>query len=110
MFGENAAFLKSVEIDDSIFQCEPDCSKKYLLQLEWSRDNEAWQWKVLDSEDVLTSNDASDHEAITNLVTAWTDAPSTTPASVWLFFVDTSAWKLYVSTGTSSDADWTAVN
>mgnify|MGYP003306309482 CR=1 FL=1 len=32
MFGENASFIKSVEIDDSIFQCDLDCSKKYLLQ------------------------------------------------------------------------------
>lgn len=67
MFGENAAFIKSVEIDDSIFQCDPQCAKKYLLQLEWSRDNEAWQWRVLKSEDVLTSNDASDHSAIESL-------------------------------------------
>ena len=64
MFGENAAFIKSVEIDDSIFQCDPQCAKKYLLQLEWSRDNEARQWRVLKSEDVLTSNDESDHSAI----------------------------------------------
>ena len=64
MFGENAAFIKSVEIDDSIFQCDPQCAKKYLLQLEWSKDNEAWQWRVLKSEDVLTSNDESDHSAI----------------------------------------------
>lgn len=67
MFGENAAFLKSVEIDDSIFQCDPQCNKKYLLQLEWSTDNEARQWKVLKSEDVLTSNDESDHSAITEM-------------------------------------------
>jgi len=64
MFGENAAFLKSVEIDDSIFQCDPQCDKKYLLQLEWSKDNEARQWRVLKSEDVLTSNGESDHSAI----------------------------------------------
>ena len=51
MFGENAAFLKSVEIDDSIFQCNPECDKKYLIQLEWSANNEARQWKVLDAED-----------------------------------------------------------
>ena len=67
MFGENAAFIKSVEIDDSIFQCDPQCAKKYLLQLEWSRDNEARQWRVLKSEDVLTSNDESDHSAIEEL-------------------------------------------
>lgn len=67
MFGENAAFIKSVEIDDSIFQCDPQCAKKYLLQLEWSRENEARQWRVLKSEDVLTSNDESDHSAIAEL-------------------------------------------
>lgn len=67
MFGENASFIKSVEIDDSIFQCDLDCSKKYLLQLERSTDNEAWQWRVLRSEDVLTSNDESDHSAIEDL-------------------------------------------
>ena len=67
MFGENAAFLKSVEIDDSIFQCDPQCDKKYLLQLEWSTDNEARQWRVLKSEDVLTSNDESDHSAIAEM-------------------------------------------
>lgn len=67
MFGENASFIKSVEIDDSIFQCDLDCSKKYLLQLERSTDNETWQWRVLKSEDVLTSNDESDHSAIEDL-------------------------------------------
>jgi hypothetical protein len=67
MFGENAAFIKSVEIDDSIFQCNPECAKKYLLQLEWSKDNEAWQWRVLKKEDVLTSNGASDSSAIESL-------------------------------------------
>lgn len=67
MFGENASFIKSVEIDDSIFQCDPDCSKKYLLQLEWSTDNEARQWKVVEADSVLTSNDESDHEAIAEM-------------------------------------------
>lgn len=59
MFGENASFIKSVEIDDSVFQCELDCSEKYLLQLERSTDNETWQWKVIKKSDVLwnsTSN------------------------------------------------------
>lgn len=117
MFGENAAFLKSVEIDDSIFQCDPDCSKKYLIQLEWSKDNEAWQWKVLDAEDVITSNDESDHSAIgeleekvNNLITTWEDAPDSAPDAVWVFYVDTEHLKLYVSTWTSSAVDWVAVN
>ncbi len=73
MFGENAAFLKSVEIDDSIFQCDPQCNKKYLLQLEWSTDNEARQWRVLKSEDVLTSNDESDHSAIEEMTQTISD-------------------------------------
>ena len=34
MFGENASFIKTVEIDDSIFQCNPECAEKYLLQLK----------------------------------------------------------------------------
>lgn len=110
MFGENASLLKSVEIDDSIFQCDPDCSKKYLLQLEWSADNEARQWKVVEADSVLTSNDESDHTAISNLVTTWEEAPSTTPSASGLFYVDTEHLKLYVSTWTSSYADWVAVN
>lgn len=110
MFGENAAFLKSVEIDDSIFQCDPQCDKKYLLQLEWSADNEARQWRVLDAEDVLTSNDESDHEAITNLVTTWEDAPDSAPEKAGLLYVDTEHLKLYVSTWNSSVVDWVAVN
>ena len=67
MFGENASFIKSIEIDDSFFQCDPDCSKKYLLLLQWSADNEARQWKVVDAESVLTSNDESDHSAIAEM-------------------------------------------
>ena len=110
MFGENASFIKSIEIDDSFFQCDPDCSKKYLLLLQWSADNEARQWKVVDAESVLTSNDESDHEAISNLVTTGEDAPDTTPEKAGLFYVDTEHLKLYVSTWTSSAVDWVAVN
>lgn len=39
-----------------------------------------------------------------------TAAPATTPTSVGMFFVDTVAKKLYVSTGTASSADWTILN
>ncbi len=35
-------------------------------------------------------------------------APSSTPAAVGLFYIDTSGLTLYHSTGTSSSADWTA--
>lgn len=53
MFWENASFIKSIEIDDSTFQCELDCSKTYLLQLKWSADNEARQWVVTPTEEVV---------------------------------------------------------
>ena len=84
MFGENAAFIKSVEIDDSIFQCDPQCAKKYLLQLEWSRDNEAWQWRVLKSEDVLTSNGESDHSAISEMEQTIAEQAQTIADMQWL--------------------------
>lgn len=50
------------------------------------------------------------NEALAALVTSGDDAPDTTPAAVWLFFVDTTHAKLYVSTGTDSSSDWTALN
>lgn len=37
-------------------------------------------------------------------------APATTPTAVGMFYVDTVAKKLYVSTGTASSADWTILN
>jgi len=39
-----------------------------------------------------------------------TSAPTTTPQRVGLMFVDTTANKVYVATGTSSSADWTVLN
>jgi len=42
--------------------------------------------------------------------TSGTAAPTTTPASINLFFLDTTNKKLYVSTGTVSSADWTILN
>jgi hypothetical protein len=42
--------------------------------------------------------------------TTGTAAPTTTPASVNLFFLDVTNKKLYVSTGTTSSADWTILN
>lgn len=74
MFGENASFIKTVEIDDSIFQCNPECAEKYLLQLEWSRDNEAWQWRVLKKSDVLTWSNANASAATNNAAPAWLSA------------------------------------
>jgi len=74
MFGENASFIKTVEIDDSIFQCNPECAEKYLLQLEWSRDNEAWQWRVLKKSDVITSSNSNNSAATNNAASAWLSA------------------------------------
>jgi hypothetical protein len=37
-------------------------------------------------------------------------APSSTPSAIGQFYVDTSGKKFYVSTGTSSSADWTITN
>jgi len=39
-----------------------------------------------------------------------TAAPTTTPAAIGIQFVDTTNKKIYVSTGTSSSADWTILN
>lgn len=37
-------------------------------------------------------------------------APVSTPTSIGQTYIDTVAKKVYVATGTSSSADWTAVN
>jgi len=42
--------------------------------------------------------------------TVGTAAPTTTPAKVGLLFIDTTAAKVYVSTGTSASTDWKALN
>ena len=39
-----------------------------------------------------------------------TTAPTSTPRKVGDMFVDTSANKVYVATGTSSSSDWTILN
>jgi hypothetical protein len=39
-----------------------------------------------------------------------TAAPATTPSAVGIQFIDTTNKKIYVSTGTSSSADWTITN
>ena len=52
----------------------------------------------------------ADDKIEANKVTSWEGAPSTTPAKVGLFYVDTDNDKAYVSTWTSSSSDWTALN
>lgn len=43
-------------------------------------------------------------------ISTGTSAPTSTPRKVGDMFVDTSANKVYVSTGTSSSSDWTILN
>lgn len=43
-------------------------------------------------------------------VTSGTSTPGTTPASLGLIYIKTDTSKVYISTGTSSSADWTIVN
>lgn len=44
------------------------------------------------------------------LVTKGTTAPATTPTAVGRIYVDTNTAKVYISTGTTSSADWTLLN
>ncbi len=43
-------------------------------------------------------------------VTTGADVPASTPAALGQIYVDTGHTKVYVSTGTSSSADWTIMN
>ena len=44
------------------------------------------------------------------LISEGTTAPSSTPSRIGLFYIDTVAEKVYMSTGTTSSANWTALN
>lgn len=46
MYAENASFIKSIEVDDSVFECDPKCDKSYVLHLKWDTQNNMWSWKV----------------------------------------------------------------
>lgn len=46
----------------------------------------------------------------TPTVSSGTGAPGTTPSKIGDIYVDTAVPKVYVSTGTASASDWTAVN
>lgn len=43
-------------------------------------------------------------------ISSGTTAPSSTPAKIGNMYIDTSAKKLYIATGTSSSSDWTITN
>jgi hypothetical protein len=51
-----------------------------------------------------------DQSGTFSTVTSGTSAPGSTPAAIGQIYVDTSAKKLYFSTGTASSADWTIAN
>lgn len=68
MYVENASFIKNIEVDNSSFECNPQCDKKYMLRLEWDTQNESWLWKVKEWGDVgqISLSDLDDVD-ITNL-------------------------------------------
>lgn len=76
-------------------------------QLQWRLISILWE-RVGEFEFQRFTN--ADAEIEANKVEEGTSAPTSTPAAVWLFYVDTANAKLYVSTWTSSSSDWTALN
>lgn len=76
-------------------------------QLQWRLISILWE-RVGEFEFQRFTN--ADAEVEANKVTSWEGVPSTTPAKVGLFYVDTDNDKAYVSTWTSSSSDWTALN
>lgn len=68
MNAENASFIKGVEIDDHVFECNPQCDKQYKLGLERDKANESWLWKVKEwgDEGASSLSDLDDVD-ITNL-------------------------------------------
>lgn len=56
------------------------------------------------------SIDLPDSAGTMVVATSGAGAPGTTPAAIGLVYVRTSNQKVYISTGTSSSADWTILN
>ena len=76
------------------------------LAWNWlSVNNVNWQLQV-DTTVVATQTDLSWKQ---DKATSGSTAPSTTPTYVWQQYIDTTANKMYVATGTSSSSDWTEV-
>ena len=61
---------------------------------------------IVDTTVVATQTDLSWKQ---DKATSGSTAPSTTPTYVWQQYIDTTADKMYVATGTSSSSDWTEV-
>lgn len=53
---------------------------------------------------------ANIHAANVSTVTSGASAPASTPTALGQMYIDTSATKVYISTGTLSSADWTIMN
>ena len=61
---------------------------------------------IVDTTVVATQTDLSWKQ---DKATSGSTAPATTPSYVWQQYIDTTADKMYVATGTSSSSDWTEV-
>jgi hypothetical protein len=68
---------------------------------------------ILDTS-LLSSSDKTfsfpDQTGTIATITSGSGAPATTPAALGQIYIDTAGAKVYISTGTSSSSDWTAVN
>ena len=58
----------------------------------------------------ILSSQMIDGDTVYPNIESGTSAPSSTPSKVGDMYVDTSAKKLYIATGTSSSSDWTITN
>jgi len=58
----------------------------------------------------ILSSQKLDADTIYPNISYGTSAPSSTPAKIGNMYIDTSAKKLYIATGTSSSSDWTITN
>lgn len=57
--------------------------------------------------------DPTTHRLLVDMSGATTSgvgAPSSTPSSLGMIYVDTNATKVYISTGTTNSSNWTIVN
>lgn len=58
----------------------------------------------------ILSSQTVDGDSVYPNISSGTTAPSSTPAKIGNMYIDTSAKKLYIATGTSSSSDWTITN
>lgn len=58
----------------------------------------------------ILSSQKIDGDTVYPNISYGTSAPSSTPAKIGNIYINTSAKKLYIATGTSSSSDWTITN